>query len=152
MVAWVVNDRLNPRRTPPSSFLLPPSLAPIPILEPTPPSSLKESPLSFHALMRSPFCNPFAFKFMHVMGGTPPRRSDVQTFKRFGVFPIYPLSFQFFLDTPTQRPLINPFAINSLRPLFIATEGVPPPSIFFSPPPTARATQFLAPASREALP
>src|SRR6266478_6658400 len=29
---------------------------------------------------------------------------------------------------------------------------VPPPSIFFSPPPAARAPQFLAPASREALP
>src|SRR5712692_10860639 len=108
MVAWVVNDRLHPRRTPPSSFLLPPSsfllpasLGPIPILELTPPSSLKKSPLSFHALMWSPFCNPFAFKFMHVMGGTPPRRSDVQTFKRFDALPIYPLSFQFFLDTPT---------------------------------------------------
>src|SRR5260370_40191648 len=102
--------------------------------------------------MRSPFCNPFAFKFMHVMGGTPPRRSDVQTFNRFCVFPIYPLSFQFFPDTPTQRPLTNPFAINSLRTLFIATGGVHLPSIFFSPPPTGRAPQFLAPASREALP
>src|SRR5712692_7016424 len=54
MVAWVVNDRLHPRRTPPSSFLLPPSsfllpasLGPIPILELTPPSSLKKSPLCF---------------------------------------------------------------------------------------------------------
>src|SRR6266849_7572155 len=71
---------------------------------------------------------------------------------QLSTFSIHPLSFQFFLDTPTQRPLINPFAINSLRILFIATEGVPPPSIFFSPPPTARAPQFLAPASREALP
>src|SRR6266481_8548165 len=58
----------------------------------------------------------------------PPRRPDVQNFKRFGVFPIYPLSFQFLPDTPTQRPLINPFAINSLRTLFIATGGVLPPS------------------------
>src|SRR6266849_5368861 len=106
MVAWVVNDRLHPRRTPPSSFLLPASLGPIPILELTPPSSLKK----------------------------------------------YPLSFQFFLDTPTQRPLTNPFAINSLRPLFIATGGVHLPSIFFGPPPTARAPQFLAPATWEALP
>src|SRR6266852_5144424 len=57
---------------PPSSFLLPASLGPIPILELTPPSSLKKSPLSFHALMWSPFCNPFAFKFMHVMGGVLP--------------------------------------------------------------------------------
>src|SRR5258707_8626117 len=136
----------------PAELLFPASLGPIPILEPTPPSSLKESPLSYHALMRSPFCNPFAFKFMHVMGGTPPRRSDVQTFKRFGVFPIYPLSFQFFLDTPTQRPFTNPFSINSLRTHFIATEGVPPTSIFFSPPPTAPAPQFLAPATMEALP
>src|SRR6266478_3324046 len=30
MVAWVVNDRLHPRRTPPSSFLLPPSCFPWP--------------------------------------------------------------------------------------------------------------------------
>src|SRR6266851_8412007 len=148
MVAWVVNDRLYPRRTPPCCFP-----CPIPILELTPRSSLKKSPLSFHALMWSSFCNPFAFKFMHVMGGVPPpRRPDVQNFKRFGAFPIYPLSFQFLPDTPTQRPLINPFAINSLRTLFIATGGVHLPSIFFSPPPTARAPQFLAPATREALP
>src|SRR5713226_8814623 len=71
---------------------------------------------------------------------------------QLSTFSIHPLSFQFFPDTPTQRPLINPFAINSLRALFIATGGVPPPSIFFSPPPAARAPQFLAPASREALP
>src|SRR6266478_219581 len=64
MVAWVVNDRLYPRRTPPCCFP-----CPIPILELTPRSSLKKSPLSFHALMWSSFCNPFAFKFMHVMGG-----------------------------------------------------------------------------------
>src|SRR6266851_2932372 len=35
--------------------------------------------LSFHALTSSPFCNPFVFKFMHVMGGcTPP---DLPTFE-----------------------------------------------------------------------
>ena len=70
---------------------------------------------------------------------------------QLSTFSIHPLSFQFFPDTPTQRPLINPFAINSLRTLFIATGGVHLPPIFFSPPPTARAPQFLAPASREAL-
>src|SRR5216683_2904850 len=71
---------------------------------------------------------------------------------QLSTFSIHPLSFQFFPDTPTQRPLINPFAINSLRTLFIATGGVHLPPIFFSPPPTARAPQFLAPATREALP
>jgi len=40
---------------------------------------------------------------------------------------IYLLYFQLLTDTPTQRPLINPFAINSLRTLFIAT-GVYPSS------------------------
>src|SRR6266478_3230466 len=57
-------------------------------------------------------------------------------------FQLSTFSIQFFLDTPTQRPLTNPFAINSLRALFIAMGGVPPPSIFFSPPPAARAPQF----------
>src|SRR6266851_7694064 len=39
-------------------------------------------PLSFHALTWNPFCNPFVFKFMHGMGGVPPRRSDLHTFRR----------------------------------------------------------------------
>src|SRR5260370_35969506 len=61
--------------------------------------------------MWSPFCNPFIFTFMHVMGvcPPPPQRSDVQICKsklncscgaeipirsgRFDVFPIYPLFF-----------------------------------------------------------
>src|SRR5260370_26813137 len=38
---------------------------------------------------------------------------------------IYLVYFHLLTDTPTQRPLINPFAINSLRTLFIATGGVP---------------------------
>src|SRR5438552_19211783 len=32
----------------------------------------KKSPLSFHALTWNPFCNPFVFTFMRVMGGVPP--------------------------------------------------------------------------------
>src|SRR5439155_20762023 len=64
MVAWVVIDRRHARRTPRHS-----RLAPIPILGLTPPSSQKKSPLSFHALTWSPFCNPFVFTFMHGMGG-----------------------------------------------------------------------------------
>ncbi len=200
---------------PPSSFLLPPSLGPIPILELTPPSSLKKSPLSFHALMWSPFCNPFAFKFMHVMGVYP-------FFSCAYVEPILqPLCFQIHacnggvLPSSMLRPsnvsaclqsipfLFNSFwtllhngrsstllqsiryahfssrrgvyesvwqlqvvATNCARPttlsqyVVVATNKnrvptqtrVPPPSIFFSPPPAARAPQFLAPASREALP
>jgi len=67
MVACVVIDRRHARRTPRHS-----RLAPIPILGLTPPSSQKQSPLSFHALTWNPFCNPFVFKFMHGMGGVPP--------------------------------------------------------------------------------
>src|SRR6266446_4811080 len=40
---------------------------------------------------------------------------------------IYLLYFHILTDTPTPRPLINPFAINPLRTLFISTEGVPLP-------------------------
>src|SRR5216684_9186117 len=39
---------------------------------------------------------------------------------------IYLLYFQLLTDIPTQRPLLNPFAINLLRTLFALTEGVPP--------------------------
>jgi hypothetical protein len=43
------------------------------------------------------------------------------------LYPIhYALSFQLLKDTPPQRPLVNSFAINSLRTLFIVTGGVPP--------------------------
>src|SRR6266478_8322882 len=38
---------------------------------------------------------------------------------------IYLLYFHILTDTPTQRPLINPFAINLLRTLLISTGGVP---------------------------
>src|SRR6266851_127017 len=62
MVAWVVNDRLYPRRTPPCCFP-----CPIPILELTPRSSLKKSPLSFHSLMWSSFYNPFVFNFFRTL-------------------------------------------------------------------------------------
>src|SRR6267143_5764421 len=34
------------------------------------------------------------------------------------------LYFEFLTDIPTQRPLLTPFAINSLRTLFISTGGV----------------------------
>src|SRR5260370_40442120 len=57
-------------------------------------------------------------------GGPPP--FDVQTFRRADQGPIYPLYFLHLTALPTQRTLRNPFGINSLRTLFIATEGVPP--------------------------
>ena len=45
------------------------------------------------------------------------------------LYPIhYALSFQLLTDTPPQRPLVNSFAINSLRTLFIMTGGVLPPA------------------------
>ena len=42
---------------------------------------------------------------------------------------IYLLYFQLLTDTPTQQPLLNPFAINPLRTLLISTGGVPPPAL-----------------------
>src|SRR5712692_763994 len=44
----------------------------------------------------------------------------------FSRYLIYLLYFQLLTDIPTQRPLLNPFAINLLRTLFVVTEGVPP--------------------------
>src|SRR5229473_4083348 len=58
----------NPTFRPANDPQFPP--ASIPILELTPPSSHRKSPPSFHALTWNPFCNPFVFIFMHVMGGT----------------------------------------------------------------------------------
>src|SRR6266851_5720782 len=57
----------NPTFKPANDPQFPP--ASIPILELTPPSSHRKSPPSFHALTWNPFCNPFVFIFMHVMGG-----------------------------------------------------------------------------------
>ena len=57
----------NPTFRPANDPQFPP--ASIPILELTPPSSHRKSPPSFHALTWNPFCNPFVFIFMHVMGG-----------------------------------------------------------------------------------
>ncbi len=51
------------------TFKRSPVPAPIPVSELTPPASQKKSPLSFHALTWNPFCNPFVFIFMHVVGG-----------------------------------------------------------------------------------
>src|SRR6266481_5985455 len=59
----------NPTFKPANDPQFPP--ASIPILELTPPSSHRKSPPSFHALTWNPFCNPFVFIFMHVMGGYP---------------------------------------------------------------------------------
>src|SRR6266478_4973292 len=57
-------------------------------------------------------------------------RSNVSTCKRFDVFPSYPLSFQPFTDSLTQRETRICFSFNHLRTLSIATEGVPPSSHF----------------------
>src|SRR6266851_3014807 len=62
----------NPTFKPANDPQFPP--ASIPILELTPPSSHRKSPPSFHALTWNPFCNPFVFIFMHVMGGVHPPR------------------------------------------------------------------------------
>src|SRR5260370_10977967 len=88
--------------------LLPSSLAPIPILELPPPSSKKKSSLSFHALTWNPFCNPFVFTFMHVMGGVPPL-PKLPTFQRSNVFPSYPLSFHILGHSFARREIISLF-------------------------------------------
>src|SRR6266446_10772242 len=58
-------------------------------------------------------------------------RSNASTCKRFNVFPSYPLSFQSFTHSPTQRETRICFSFNHLRTLSIATEGVPPPTSHF---------------------
>ena len=55
------------------------------------------------------------------------------TFRRADEGPIYPPYFLHLTVLPTQRPGLNSFGINSLRTLFIATEGVPLSSIQKSP-------------------
>src|SRR6266851_4512329 len=118
MVAWVVINRQHlpraargpsqPRKSRPIRALpLPARLcnvptfkpandpqfppASIPILELTPPSSHRKPPPSFHALTWNPFCNPFVFIFMHVMGGY----TLLGASTAYPLLPIpYPLSFQ----------------------------------------------------------
>jgi len=110
----------------------PSSLVFIPISELTRPSSQRESNLSFHALKGTHFATLLFSNSCRNGGGYPPLTPhDVLTFRparRFNVFQIYPPSFQIFTDTPTPRPLINSFAINSLRTLFVTTGGCTPSS------------------------
>jgi hypothetical protein len=44
---------------------------------------------------------------------------------------VQPLSFQPLTHCPSQRPLLNPFAINPLRTLLISTEGIHPSAALF---------------------
>ncbi len=53
-----------------------------------------------------------------------PHSFDVRPSRRSDDSRTYPLSFLHLTDSSTQRALLNPFAINPLRTLFIATEGV----------------------------
>ena len=69
------------------TFKRSPVPAPIPVSELTPPASQKKSPLSFHALTWNPFCNPFVFKFMHVVGGTPLHQKKEQLMNTTTVSP-----------------------------------------------------------------
>ncbi len=62
-------------------------------------------------------------------------RSNASTCKRFNVFPSYPLSFQSFTHSPTQRETRICFSFNHLRTLSIATEGVPPHFPLWNSPP-----------------
>ena len=93
---------------------------------PLPPLSSNSSP---HNLLSDPHpLNPAVSIFYKNGGGRPVRcleRPNVQTCRRSNALLIHPLSFLHFTDTPTQRPSYNSFGINSLRTLFIATEGVP---------------------------
>ena len=83
-----------------------------------------------HNLLSDPHpLNPAVSIFYKNSGGRGPvrclERPNVQTCRRSNALLIHPLSFLHFTDTPTQRPSYNSFGINSLRTLFIATEGVP---------------------------
>src|SRR5260370_18164679 len=88
--------------------LLPPSLAPIPILELTPPSSQKKSSLSFHALTWNPFCKPFVFTFMHVMGGGTPSPScqPSNVPPSFRAIPFFSLSSALFSTSRIHIPIL----------------------------------------------
>ena len=56
----------------------------------------------------------------------PPPFLAIQSVRATPLFPSTPLSSQLLTALPTQRHLPNPFTINSLRTLFLTTEGVPP--------------------------
>src|SRR5713101_7663028 len=112
----------NPTFKPANDPQFPP--ASIPILELTPPSSHRKSPPSFHALTWNPFCNPFVFIFVHVMGGY----TLLGASTAYPLLPIpYPLSFQirahsFALFCTHQK--LNSFIFNQLRTLCKKHPGV----------------------------
>jgi|SRR6266436_1055796 len=69
MLAYLLNLTLQP-----AAFLVPATIAPVPILGLTLRSSPNKYPIAFHTLKWFPFCNPFVFTFMHGMGGAYPLR------------------------------------------------------------------------------
>src|SRR5258708_26908729 len=110
--------------TPPANPLLPSSPAPIPTLGLTSPSSQEESPLPFHTLTWNPFCNPFVFKFMHVMGGTPSptcQPSNLPTFQRVSkLSPLFSDSCALFCT----HAKLNSFVFKCFRTLCQKPPGV----------------------------
>jgi hypothetical protein len=116
----------NPTFKPANDPQFPP--ASIPILELTPPSSHRKSPPSFHALTWNPFCNPFVFIFMHVMGrGTP--SSGLQPPIPYSQSPI-PFLFKYvrtllhFFALFCTHQKLNSFIFNQLRTLCKKHPGV----------------------------
>src|SRR5712664_2259272 len=88
MVAWVVNDRLHPRRTPPSSFLLPPSCFPWPHSHfGTHPTLVPQKIAPFFSCAYvEPILQPLCFQIHACNGGYPPLPnlppSNLPTFQR----------------------------------------------------------------------
>src|SRR6266481_6560686 len=115
----------NPTFKPANDPQFPP--ASIPILELTPPSSHRKSPPSFHALTWNPFCNPFVFIFIHVMGGTP--SSELQPPIPYSQSPI-PFLFKYvrtllhFFALFCTHQKLNSFIFNQLRTLCKKHPGV----------------------------
>lgn len=95
------------------------------ILELIPQSGVR---LCFHTITTVKFHNFFLLIFIQNARGIPllTRRSKRDYSGRAGDGPIYPLSFLHLTAIPPQRAQLNPFGINPLRTLFVATEGVPP--------------------------
>ncbi len=73
-------------------------------------------PLSIQPLTKCSSRNSFVLKTIHFHGGVypPHRRSDVQTFKRFDVFPSYPLCIDI---------LANSFALKKIATLLFSSKS-----------------------------
>src|SRR5882762_27949 len=120
MLVYLLIIRRHSRRSVPS-----PTASSLPHC---PPLSLSSNSFPHNLLSDPHSLNPAVSIFYKNGGGRGPVRCLEQTCRRSNALLIHPLSFLHFTDTPTQRPSYNSFGINSLRTVFIATEGVPLPA------------------------